>query len=490
MINSLPSSLRNYTNRIEAAISTWPITVSMDHAVRWVLQFDSEDYSLAVRIIENLDILGSSQVRTSLEVAHTKLLRRMGEKGSPLKGNNTLFAAIGSSAKSGALIAYHYRVSAEIPEDDFVSNEEEEQLNLSKIENIVLVDDVIGTGKTIAKEVTRLAEQVYSLSQSRNIFILTVAGYEDGVQHVIEETGASVVCALEYSSIDTVSNMDAAFYGGLTMAERNADLQRIKRYCRSISRSELGFGAVGGLLVFDHNTPNTTLPIIWYNGKGWLPLFPRSTRIPGASKVLKSAEKERADQAAKTNQQKTPEIKRETAELTLFIEGKVDEIFVDLMRQKRNLAKKIGVGDVTAVALGGMHHSSRLLELLQKTKKYAVFVLEDDKFTRRISEKLKEVDKVEVLDLKPSFVAMLDIQKIYADKDQFPGLPDAPDSPPNERWFHDVEMALFKRGPTSSNTERIMQLIDDYLAADKYEEFITDLRKITEKIFTSTAPQE
>lgn len=77
----LPSSIQIYTDRIQAAIQSWPVEVAMDHAIKWVLQFDVADYPLAVRIIENLDVLGSPQIRSALEVAHAKLQRRISEKG-------------------------------------------------------------------------------------------------------------------------------------------------------------------------------------------------------------------------------------------------------------------------------------------------------------------------------------------------------------------------------------------------------------------------
>ena len=481
IINALPSSLKMLTSRIEKAISSWPIDITMDHAIRWILQFDSDDYLLAVRLIEHLDVLGSAQVRSALEVANTKLMRRASEKGAPIKGDNTLYAGIGSSAKSGSLISYHYRVTAELSEDDFLSGESEEELDLKKIENIVLVDDVIGTGKTVAKEVIRVAEEIYALSQSRNIFVLTVAGYLDGIHHVIEETGASVVSALEYSTLDTVSVSDAAFYEGLQVAERTAVQQRIKRYCKSISTSDLGFGGVGGLLVFDHNTPNTTLPIIWHTGKGWRPLFPRAVRIPGAAKVLKSAKNE----AKTTNQKPNIVVDRGNVELTLFMEGKVDEIFIDLMRQKKDLAGRIGVREVAAVALGGLHGSDRLVDLLRESRKHAVFIFEDDRFTRARMEHLRDVDKVPVLTLKPNFISLLDIERIYAQRDRFPRLPELPESSellPDLKWLTEVERALIRR-PITANTEGVMQLIDEFLDPHKYDKFIEELRAVVDQVF-------
>lgn len=478
MINALPSALRAYVPKIESAISKWPVKITLEHAIKWVMQFDAEDQPLAVRILEHLHVLGSKEVRDALEVAHAKLERMVSEKGAPIKGNNTLFAGIGNAAKSGGLIAYHYRVAVEIPENNFFLPDEEKGLDLSKIENIVLVDDVIATGKTIEKEVRNIAEEIYTLSKTRNVFVLTVAGYEEGIIHITNETGASVVCALEYTSKDTVSNLDASFYKDMPVSDRNTNLDRIKRYCKSISTSELGFGGVGGLLVFDHNTPNTTLPIIWHNGNSWLPLFPRASRIPGAAKVLKSAENERK------NDTKMPDskafVKIGEASLTLFVEGKIDETFVDCMRQKYDLRERIGVKEVKAIALGGIYQSDRLLDLLQTSQKLAVFVLDDDEHARRASSRSAALEKVRILRLKPTFVAMLDLERIFNHRERFPDLPDSFGSVDDPKFMHAVELAILKRGPVSTNSERITQIIEEFLDQTKYDSFVDELKATIE----------
>jgi len=343
----------------------------------------------------------------------------------------------------------------------------------------VLVDDVIGTGKTITKEVTRIAEEVYTLTKTRNVFVLTVAGYEEGIQYITTETGASVVCALEYTSKDTVSNLDASFYTEMPVSQRSIDLERIKRYCRSISTSELGFGGVGGLLVFDHNTPNTTLPIIWHNGKGWLPLFPRATRIPGAAKVLRSAENERTRSTQATAAVDDTETSAESS-LTLFVEGKIDEIFIDCMRQKHDLSGRLGVKEVNAIALGGLYQSDRLLELLKTSRKHAVFILDDDDHARRALSRWSALDKVKILKLRPSFAAMLDLEKIFLNRERFSSLPESLGSVDDPKFMHEVELAVLKRGPVSANSERITQVIDEFLDQSKYSAFIDELKPIVE----------
>lgn len=481
LITGLPSAIRLYTQRLESIIAHWPIPIPMDSVIRWVLQFDVEDYSLAVRILENLDVLGPGGIRAALEVAHAKLVRQVSEKGTPIKGNNTLFAGIGSSAKSGALVAYHYRVAVELSEDDFFSSDDEQNIDFAPIENIVLVDDVIGTGKTVASEVKRLAEEVYALSRTRNIFVLTIAGYQDGIQRVTDDTGASVVCALEYSAMDTVASLDASFYDGMPVAERSLTLDRIKRYCRAISKSELGYGGVGGLLVFDHNTPNTTLPLIWHNGKGWTPLFPRARRIHGSAKVLKSAQRERSQEASIQNTS-PPSVQRDKVELTLFVEGRTDEMFVDYLRMRYELAARLQVGELNAIALGGMSQSRKLMELLKSTKKYAIFIVDDDRFSRSVVERNPGLSAAPMLFLAPNFVAMLDIEKIYSHRERFPGLPEREPVPNDERWFHEVEVAVLRRRGMP-NQERVFALLDEFLDLHKYEVFVSRLKEKVDSLF-------
>lgn len=174
MLNVLPADVKAMVASLEPIVATWPVPVSMDHVLRWVLQFDSSDYHVAARIIRNLSVFGTKEIRTALEVAHTKLVRVASQKAPGIRRDNTLYAGVGSASKSGGMIAYYYRLAAELPEDDFFTSDEEEQIDFAPIHNIVLVDDVIGTGKTVAGEVKRIAEEVYSLVKTRNLYVLSV----------------------------------------------------------------------------------------------------------------------------------------------------------------------------------------------------------------------------------------------------------------------------------------------------------------------------
>jgi hypothetical protein len=279
-----------------------------------------------------------------------------------------------------------------------------------------------------------------------------------------------------------VSNLDATFYAGLSTRERVETLERIKHYCRNVSRSELGYGGIGGLLVFDHNTPNTTLPLLWSSERGWLPLFPRATKIPGAARVVKSAQEELKTADGEVE---TP---REQAELTLFVEGKTDELFADVLRQRHDLARRIGVAKVQVVALGGLHQSVKLLDLLKTTKKDAVFVLEDDAPTQRVLRNHPDLERERIVFLRPSFIAMLDIPRIYENRSRFPSLPEPlPSALPeqtakdaSDRWLHQVEVAVLRQ---RANIGRAAQLIDEFLVPSKYKAFVDDLRAAANVVF-------
>lgn len=474
LLSALPATVRHEVEALEPIVAAWPVDVTMDRVLQWMLQFDSADYPLATRVAMNLQVLGSAAVRRALEAAHVKLQRRMASKGAALSTTNTLYAAIGNSSKSGGLISYHYRTTLALSDADFLDGEEPSDLELGKVANIVFVDDVIGTGKTIASELKTVGAELVALSNSRNLFVLTVAGYRDGIQHIETETGASVVCALEYGVTDTARSLDGDLFSGLPPSERQAMQDKLRSYCRGISRSDLGFGGVGGLLVFDHNTPNTTLPVVWARGRNWKPLFPRATTIPGAAKVLRSAERQREADRAK----KSPAAKSRSAadmDVTLFVEGKLDELFVDYLLRNRALAEKLGVRSAVGIALGGLYQSTRLLELLRDTRKDAIFVLDEDEYSRRAAS--ANLAEVRVVYLKPSFTALLDYERIYAARDRYPGLPERASYESEVAWCHDLERALLKRGPVGSNAERITQIIDEFLDTEKYAGFVETLSK-------------
>ena len=80
-----------------------------------------------------------------------------------------MFAGSGDGAKSGAMIGYNFRIANELPEDNFMTDESIDHLESGLIENIVLVDDLIGTGHQATKEIKNLTEKVTPFGVKKHI---------------------------------------------------------------------------------------------------------------------------------------------------------------------------------------------------------------------------------------------------------------------------------------------------------------------------------
>lgn len=483
-----PTRLSTALEEIEPIVSSWPVDTSMDHVCRWVNQFEPGDYDLPVRIIKNLSILGTKELRSGLSAAYGRLSRAAAAAGCEIKSNNTVYAAMGEASKSGGLVAYHFRVIHDLPEDNFISNDDLETFDPRVIRNFILIDDIVGTGKTAAGEVKKLAEEVYPLQQEAKIYVVAACGYLKGIKNVIDSTGAGVFCGYEFDEQDTAQNLDGKFFDGLAYAARNELSLRLRKYNRQISMSELGHGNVGGVLAFEFNTPNTTLPAIWSRGMRWYPLFPRAMRFLGIQRFFGKIEEERKKQATAVQNVKK---QRDSIDLTIFVEGKLDEFFFDYLIKNRDLAKKLNVHSVAPVALGGLYQSERLIELLYESRKDAILVLDGDQHTKELVERVPAFKKVPIIFFSPNFVELLDLTELLI-SDKLPKIVQEMEldmSNISEKQFIDLERALFKKGPFSEAHVRIAEILDKFLSLEKFELFIKSLNDQVEKLLAPrTAP--
>ena len=415
----LPKSLQPHLDRIEASVSRWPISISTDAVVRWLLQFDPEDYGLGIRIVENLNVLGPDDIDAGLRVAYARLKRKAKDRETSITVHNTLFAAIGDSGKSGGMIAYSFRIANELPESNFSSEDRAQFLENGKVRNIVLVDDVVGTGRTAIAAASSVKMESTPLGVE-NVFVLAVCGFESAMKKVEDETGAHTFAAYTFSEADTVTSFDSPFYRGLSHGEREALLERLKYYNRRCSRdSELGYGSVGALLAFRHNPPNISVPVVWSSANGWNPLFPRLGRINGIQRMkadISTAQKNRKSET--TKRRADQEQQGPPKEVTLLVEGRADEEFLEWIVANCSAAKEMGLERISVVALGGLYTSPRLFELIQQTGGAFVLVLEPIPHGRTASGWAEVPDGIPIVRFRHSVLDLLDLQGVV----QFVGL--------------------------------------------------------------------
>ena len=264
-----PKYLETRKDEISKIISSWPVEKKVNEVMTWLLQFDSTDYDLAIRILCHMNVIGSEDLNSALAISYSKLLRHAAEKEVKINKENTIYIPFGSAGKSGAMIAYNFRMINGLNSAYFLSKDTIGLIKQGKIENLVLIDDIIASGEQSSSQVKEIAEKALSLGIS-NIFVITAIGFKDGISKLMETQMTDVFSAIEYDTSDTVRSLDADFYKGLPFETRKSYMDRLTGKYKG-----LGYKGIGALIAFYYNTPNCTLNSVWYSNDGWIPLFPR-----------------------------------------------------------------------------------------------------------------------------------------------------------------------------------------------------------------------
>jgi hypothetical protein len=469
-----PKSIADEIESIENVVSTWPsdLGITVEDVLKWVLQFDDADISLAMRVIRNLNVVGQRDIDRGLQIAFSKLVRKAVEKGSRITGVNTLYAAMGDVGKSGAMIGYHLRRNTSISEENFLNEDTFAHVTEGRVENIVLLDDVIGTGNQATEAIEELTEVVLPLGV-KNIFVLSVCGMRGAIEEIEEKTKAYTFSAFEYDGIDTAASLDSSFYEGVAHEERDRLRQRLTAYGRiSYARNPLGFGGLGGLLVLPYNTPNFTLPIIWSDANQWIPLFRRVRRVNGIQAYYKQFQKAVGEKASVPEPISQPESR---PAVTLFVEGKRDEAFFDEVVSSGALHGFEDADGVSVVSMGSNVAPDRLVELLVATNPNSVFIVDSDRYgTGRAHERLRGLAPVVLLE--PSYFRFFDLEKIaHAFNLDIPT--EMVRDGPREEVALQVERALMRSGTMDRSLKVTRELARNYLDPAELEAFAIRLRE-------------
>ena len=261
---------------IEDIISTrLNSSIKYSHVLRWLSNFDDSEQDLATEILSKIDYSPYDRI---LSVVQSKIkriaLKPMGK---------CVFSPIGESGKSGGHVLYTCQ-QIQRESSVYVNHIEEALSKLSSPNDvIVLVDDIIGSGNTFCswlKEKLNKGEignQLNNLIVQSRIKLISIVVLEKGKRKINSE----------YSTIDVLGEdtrklflQTRSIFGGHVRMKRYREF--CYKYGKLLSkRWPLGYENSQALIVFDHATPNNTLPIIWSDSciagrnTAWYPLFPR-----------------------------------------------------------------------------------------------------------------------------------------------------------------------------------------------------------------------
>ena len=260
---------------------------STETGERFIQQFDFSDAGLAASLIDNLILVTHDEFHAGLCAELNSLLA---ESDRPL----ALFAVREASGgpyfdatdrkRRPSAVAEGAKVGSEGPVANFLrdfvrhhgsdkalDHPHIECMRATKVRRLVVVDDIIGSGR-------RTRSFVQWLSRDRTVKSWLSYGYVRfvAVAFAATDSGRRLVQGLRM--VSTVRSARAVENGRAvwTGREREEYIGLCRRYAPRTSRPfwPLGFGAEMTMLVFQHKCPNTTPAIIWSGSKDWHALIP------------------------------------------------------------------------------------------------------------------------------------------------------------------------------------------------------------------------
>ena len=310
----------------------WDNRAQMPKINAWLDNFKEEvEKEYALFLLSKLMYFNASNIRRLLQMLYRDLFRypiiedirknnkntldeKIIEDSFKERLSKTRFLGVGNPSESGVHLLYYFRQENKLNKrlfvntDDVILNKEGSiELNEKfKDMNFVFIDDICGSGMqatTDDSNVKRCVENIRKVSSSAKISYFVLFGMIEGLNNVrnsrlydsveaVIEIDESYKCFGSHSRFFE-SNEEEKKQNIKAMAEKYGyplalDIAKREDWPKTDKEIEadlnkLGFRDGQLLLSMHHNTPNNTLPIIWYDEDNteWTPIFRRYNKVYG-----------------------------------------------------------------------------------------------------------------------------------------------------------------------------------------------------------------
>lgn len=305
----------------------------------WLANFeDDEEKTEALFLLSNCMYFSDASIRAILKALYrdkyrTPIIQKIRDDNGGIINDviineefhkkllRTRFLGVGNPSESGVHLLYYFRQENKVPRNLFVNTDDllspTEPVELSEkckdIEHVVFIDDLCGSGSQATSDtnVKRCVEKLRKLKNCPKISYLMLFGTKDGIKVVrnatIDKSGLKlfdeVEAVMELNESYQCFGKDSRYFRKMgreykekcrAMSSKYGEIliDKIldKDYSRKLddkTRKELirhrslGYGDCQLLLALHHNTPNNTLPIIWFDEdeETWVPIFKRYNKV-------------------------------------------------------------------------------------------------------------------------------------------------------------------------------------------------------------------
>lgn len=227
---------------------------------------------------------------------------------------NTRFIGVGNPSESGAHMLYFFRQENKVSKhlfiytDDVINLESSSKsLQYPNVSKYIFIDDFCGSGSQVSNNsiIKKTIEDIKILKPDSEIIYLMLFGTSTGIKNISD--------SLLFDRVEAVIELDNSFkcFDESSRYFKDADTFVNKDFAKSMAykygfplirsiiekeggcpdskldlaahSNALGFSDCQLLMGFHHNTPDNTLPIIWYEEEeiAWEPIFRRYNKKYG-----------------------------------------------------------------------------------------------------------------------------------------------------------------------------------------------------------------
>ncbi len=254
-----------YSDHIEDALERFGDheDMSSGRILRWLVQFDDDDLPLAAHVLQSISYINGTNIRNMTRDLFELTQEELGIKGL----QKAAFIPVGSPGSGSASVARVLRDAVRHSDHSVLSMLDLANAGADDFDAIVFVDDFSGTGETLEK----WWENVESLVLPKNAEVFVGLLVLNGVARPRIETFADILAVSELDVTHNTLSQDSAVF-------TEDQKPTLREYCVNTGVSEkyhFGYGDCALLMAFKHGCPNNSLPILWFKGGGWRPLFNR-----------------------------------------------------------------------------------------------------------------------------------------------------------------------------------------------------------------------
>lgn len=221
---------------------------------------------------------------------------------------NTRFLGVGNPSESGTHLLYYFRQENSLSKKHFTSVDQifskEESITSDRegktyinqivslretaVTNYVFLDDMCGSGSQACDYLNKIVEDIKELNPKVTISYYVLFANRAGIDRVKNNT--------KFDNVDCIFELDDSFkcFSENSRHFKSIDPPINKSFSSEIATKygtmiypefPLGFADNQLLIGFNHNTPDNTLPIMWFeeNGMDWNSIFKRYNKIYGWS---------------------------------------------------------------------------------------------------------------------------------------------------------------------------------------------------------------